>query len=138
MQRCIDLASKGLGHVAPNPMVGCVIVEADQVIGEGYHEHYGGVHAEPNAVNSVKNQELLKRATLYVSLEPCSHFGKTPPCTDLIVNKQIPNVVIGALDTNPLVNGRGIAVLRNAGVQVTTGILGKECRELNKRFFTYH
>lgn len=138
MFKCLDLAVKGLGLVAPNPMVGCVIVCENKIIGEGYHQAFGQAHAEVNAINSVSNQELLKKATLYVNLEPCSHFGKTPPCADLIIEKKIPNVVIGVKDTNPIVGGAGIAKLRKAGVFVKTGVLEKECHELNKRFFTFH
>lgn len=138
MKRCLELAAKGLGHVAPNPMVGCVIAHNDKVIGEGYHQHYGAVHAEVNAINSVKDQELLNTSTLYVSLEPCSHHGKTPPCVDLIIQKKIPHVVIGSVDSNPLVSGKGIEKLKSAGIKVEYGVLEKECRELNKRFYTFH
>ena len=136
--RCLDLAAKGLGNVAPNPMVGCVIVLDDKIIGEGYHQQYGEAHAEVNAIDSIENKELLKKATLYVNLEPCAHFGKTPPCADLIIQHQIPFVVIGAIDSNEKVSGKGIEKLKNAGVDVTSGILQKECKQLNKRFFTYH
>jgi len=138
MQRCLELALKGLGHVAPNPMVGCVIVHKDLVIGEGYHQKYGEAHAEVNAIASVANKDLLKESTIYVSLEPCSHHGKTPPCSDLLIEHKVKRVVVGCLDTNPLVAGKGIAKLRNAGVGVVTGILEKQARDLNKRFFTYH
>lgn len=137
MHRCLELAVKGLGKVAPNPMVGCVIVCDDDIIAEGYHEFYGGAHAEPNAIKQV-NDELLKKCTLYVSLEPCSHYGKTPPCADLIISKGIKKVVVGNLDSNPLVAGRGIQKLKDAGVEVEYGVLDKECRVLNKRFFTFH
>ncbi|MDD3079611.1 MAG: bifunctional diaminohydroxyphosphoribosylaminopyrimidine deaminase/5-amino-6-(5-phosphoribosylamino)uracil reductase RibD [Paludibacter sp.] len=137
MQRCLQLASMGVGYVSSNPMVGAVLVVGDEIIGEGYHKKYGHPHAEPNAINSVKNKELLKTATLYVSLEPCSHYGKTPPCANLIVASGIPRVVIGTLDPNPKVSGRGIEILKAAGIQVKTGVLEKECRELNKRFFIY-
>lgn len=137
MKRALELASKGLGHVAPNPMVGCVIVYNNQIISEGYHEQYGSAHAEPNAIKKVSD-ELLKESTLYVTLEPCSHFGKTPPCADLIISKGIKKVVVGNLDTNPLVSGKGIQKLKNAGIEVEHGILDKECRALNKRFFTFH
>lgn len=138
MARCLELARKGAGNVSPNPMVGSVIVYNDQIIGEGYHEKYGEAHAEVNAVASVKNKELLKESTMYVTLEPCSHYGKTPPCSDLIIEKQIPRVVIGTVDPFAKVAGRGIEKLKKAGIDVTLDILGEECRELNKRFFTFH
>ncbi|MBI3518333.1 MAG: bifunctional diaminohydroxyphosphoribosylaminopyrimidine deaminase/5-amino-6-(5-phosphoribosylamino)uracil reductase RibD [Bacteroidetes bacterium] len=137
MQRCLDLAAKGLGKVAPNPMVGCVIVCDDQIVAEGYHEGFGGPHAEPNAIKQVSD-ELLKKCTLYVNLEPCSHHGKTPPCADLIISKGIQKVIVGNLDTNPLVSGKGIQKLKDAGIEVEHGVLDKECRALNKRFFTFH
>jgi len=124
--------------VSPNPMVGCVIVHSDCIIGEGYHEKYGEAHAEVNAVKSVKNNELLKESTLYVSLEPCAHYGLTPPCSDLIVEKKIPNVVIGTIDSFAKVAGKGIERMIKAGINVKVGILEKESRELNKRFFTFH
>ncbi len=138
MQRCLQLAANGLGNVAPNPMVGSVIVYNDKIISEGFHARYGEAHAEVNAINSVKDKALLKDATLYVSLEPCSHHGKTPPCADLIIESGIKNVVIACSDTNPLVGGKGIEKLKRAGVEVISGILEKEARELNKRFFTFH
>ncbi len=138
MQRCLQLALKGLGNVSPNPMVGCVIVHDDKIIGEGYHEKYGEAHAEVNAINSVQDKSLLKSSTLYVSLEPCNHIGKTPPCADLILKYEIPNVVIGIQDPFEKVNGSGIKKLMDAGVNVTSGVLEKECREINKRFFTFH
>ncbi|MCO5260479.1 MAG: bifunctional diaminohydroxyphosphoribosylaminopyrimidine deaminase/5-amino-6-(5-phosphoribosylamino)uracil reductase RibD [Crocinitomicaceae bacterium] len=138
IQRCIDLALKGKGNVAPNPMVGAVIVYNDEIIGEGYHQKYGEAHAEVNAVNSVKNKGLLCESTIYVSLEPCSHYGKTSPCSDLLVASQFKRVVIGSVDSNSKVAGKGIEKLRNAGIAVTVGVLEKECRELNKRFFTFH
>ena len=137
MYRCLELAAKGLGHVSPNPMVGCVIVLNEKIIGEGYHEHYGYGHAEPNAIAQVSD-DLLAKSTLYVTLEPCSHYGKTPPCADLITSKGIKKVVVGNLDSNPLVAGKGIKKLKDAGIDVEYGILDKECRELNKRFFTFH
>lgn len=136
MQRCLLLASLGRGHVSPNPMVGAVIVYRDRIIGEGYHVRCGEAHAEVNAVRSVRNKEWLKESTLYVSLEPCSHYGKTPPCARLIIEMQIPRVVIGAPDPFEKVSGRGIALLRNAGVEVTVGVLEKECRRLNRFFMT--
>lgn len=137
MQRCLDLAVKGLGQVASNPMVGCVIVCDDKIISEGYHQFYGGLHAEPNALKDI-DSDTLKKSILYVNLEPCSHYGKTPPCADLIISKGIKKVVIGNLDSNPLVAGKGVQKLKNAGIEVEYGILNEECRELNKRFFTFH
>jgi diaminohydroxyphosphoribosylaminopyrimidine deaminase/5-amino-6-(5-phosphoribosylamino)uracil reductase len=138
MKRCLELAAKGLGSVAPNPMVGSVIVYNDKIIGEGYHQQFGQAHAEVNAINSVENKELLKNATLYVNLEPCSHFGKTPPCADLIIEYKIPYVVIGSIDSNSMVCGKGIEKLAKAGIDVKVGILEDECKKLNKRFFIYH
>lgn len=137
MQRALDLAQKGSGKVSPNPMVGCVIVCNDVVIGEGYHEQYGGLHAEPNAVNNVVDKERIKQSTVYVTLEPCAHFGKTPPCADLLVAYSPKRVVICNHDPNPLVAGKGIEKLRNAGVEVETGVLSEKGRNLNKRFFTF-
>ncbi|PBJ14608.1 bifunctional diaminohydroxyphosphoribosylaminopyrimidine deaminase/5-amino-6-(5-phosphoribosylamino)uracil reductase RibD [Flavobacterium sp. ACN6] len=138
IKRCIELAQNGLGTTYPNPMVGSVIVYEDQIIGEGWHKKAGEPHAEVNAVKSVKDKSLLKKATIYVSLEPCSHFGKTPPCCDLIIANEIPNVVVGTVDPNEKVAGRGILKLIEAGANVTVGVLEKECNELNKRFFTFH
>lgn len=138
MLHCLQLAQKGLGNVAPNPMVGCVIVHKGGIIGEGYHQTYGQAHAEVNAINSVKDKNLLSQSTLYVNLEPCSHYGKTAPCSDLIIEHKIKRVVIGCLDTNPLVTGKGIEKLRNAGIEVVIDVLKDECRNLNKRFFTFH
>ena len=138
IKRCIELAKNGFGTTYPNPMVGSVIVYNDQIIGEGWHKKAGEPHAEVNAVRSVKDKSLLKKATIYVSLEPCSHFGKTPPCCDLIIANEIPNVVVGTVDPNEKVAGNGIKKLIAAGVNVTVGILEKECYELNKRFFTFH
>jgi len=138
MQFCIDLALKGFPLAMPNPMVGCVIVNKDKIIGQGFHQEYGTHHAEVNAINSVKNPELLKESTLYVSLEPCAHFGKTPPCADLIIQHEIPRVVIGSLDTFSEVNGKGIKRLKEAGIEVVTSVMEKECREINSRFFTFH
>jgi len=137
MARCLQLAEIAGGRVAPNPMVGAVLVVDSEIIGEGYHRHFGEDHAEPNAIRSVKDPELLKRATMYVSLEPCSYYGKTPPCADLIVSSGIPRVVIGTLDPNPKVSGRGVEILRKAGVEVMVGVLEDECREVNKRFFIF-
>ena len=138
MLRALELARCGVGKVSPNPMVGAVIVVDGEVIGEGYHQKYGEAHAEVNAINSVEDKELLKRATMYVTLEPCSHWGKTPPCADLIVEMGIPRVVVGSIDYNEKVCGQGIAKMRQAGVDVTVGELEQECMELNKRFFTSH
>lgn len=138
IKRCIELAKNGFGTTYPNPMVGSVIVYNDQIIGEGWHKKAGEPHAEVNAVRSVKDKSLLKKATIYVSLEPCSHFGKTPPCCDLIIANEIPNVVVGTVDPNEKVAGNGIKKLMAAGANVTVGVLEKECHELNKRFFTFH
>jgi len=137
MQRALDLASLGLGTVSPNPMVGSVVVHEGKIIGEGWHKKYGEAHAEVNAVESVENKSLLKESTVYVNLEPCSHFGKTPPCADMLISKQVKKVVVANLDSNPLVAGNGIKKLRAEGIEVITGILEKQGKELNKRFFTY-
>ena len=137
MNRCLQLASFGAGYVSPNPMVGAVLVCDGKIIGEGYHQKYGKAHAEPNVIQAVEDKTLLKKATLYVNLEPCAHFGKTPPCANLIVECGIPCVVIGTLDPNPQVVGRGVEILKKAGVEVRVGVLEEECRALNKRFFTY-
>ncbi len=138
IKRCIELAKNGLGTTYPNPLVGCVIIFENTIIGEGWHKKSGASHAEVIAIESVKNKELLSSSTLYVSLEPCSHFGKTPPCADLILKYKIPNVVIGTVDPNSKVAGKGIQKLKDSGVNVTFGILEKEGNELNKRFFTFH
>ncbi len=138
MARCIELAKKGAGEVSPNPMVGCVIVYNNTIIGEGFHMKYGGAHAEVNAVNSLDNKQLLQECTLYVSLEPCAHYGLTPPCSDLIIEMKIPRVVIGTLDSNVKVAGKGIERMVRARIDVQVGILEKECRDLNRRFFTFH
>jgi len=135
MLRCLELAKRGLGNVAPNPMVGCVIVHNGNIIGEGFHQKYGEAHAEVNAINSVKNKELLSEATVYVNLEPCSHHGKTPPCADLLIKHKIKEIFIANTDPNPLVAGKGIAKLKNAGISVSVGILDAEAKILNKRFF---
>lgn len=137
MARCIELAQKGKGFTAPNPMVGAVIVHKGRIIGEGFHRRLGEPHAEVNAIASVRDESLLKDSTLYVNLEPCSHYGKTPPCAELIISKQIARVVVGCLDPFPEVSGRGVRMLLKAGVEVTTGILEAECRELNKAFMTF-
>ena len=136
MSRCIELAKLGAGNVSTNPMVGAVVVHDGKIIGEGYHRKCGEAHAEVNAINSVKNQELLKESEIYVSLEPCAHFGKTPPCADLIIEKKIKKVYVGCLDPFSKVDGKGIQKLRAAGVEVVVGLLEKECQELNRRFFT--
>lgn len=138
MHRCIQLARNGLCGAAPNPMVGAVIVCDGKIIGEGYHAKCGEAHAEVNAIRSVKNQELLNRSTIYVSLEPCAHYGKTPPCADLIVEKQLKRVVVGCQDPFAKVDGKGIEKLCQAGIEVTVGVLEKECLELIERFVTYH
>lgn len=135
MQRCIRLAEKAKGFAAPNPMVGAVIVHNNRIIGEGYHRYYGGGHAEVNAIESVKDKYLLQNSTMYVSLEPCSHYGKTPPCAQLILETHIPCVVIGTLDPFPSVAGRGLAMLNKGGVETRVGILKEECEELNNAFF---
>lgn len=138
LSRCIQLAKNGLGSTYPNPLVGSVIVHNGKIIGEGWHRKAGEPHAEVHAVNSVKDKSLLKESTIYVSLEPCSHFGKTPPCCDLIIAHKIPKVVIGTIDPFSKVAGTGIQRLRENGCEVTVGVLEKECLELNKRFFTFH
>ncbi len=138
MQRCIDLARLGQLHVAPNPMVGAVIVHNNKIIGEGFHQRYGEAHAEVNAIRSVKHPELLSESTIYVSLEPCAHHGKTPPCSDLIVENKLKRVVIGCKDSFSKVSGKGIDKLKKAGIDVEVGVLEAECRDLNKRFFTFH
>ena len=136
--RCIQLAKNACCNAAPNPMVGAVIVHNGIIIGEGYHIRCGEPHAEVNAIRSVKNENLLKEATIYVSLEPCSHYGKTPPCADLIIEKGIPEVVIGCMDPFSMVAGRGIKKLRNAGIKVKVGVLEKECQQLIRRFITFN
>jgi diaminohydroxyphosphoribosylaminopyrimidine deaminase/5-amino-6-(5-phosphoribosylamino)uracil reductase len=136
MQRCLQIAKNGIGFTRPNPSVGAVIVLNDQIIGEGFTSGYGGNHAEVNAINSVDDKSVLNLSTIYVTLEPCSHFGKTPPCADLIVKHQFENVVIGCVDSNDLVSGKGIERLKNAGINVIVGVLENECRNHHKRFFT--
>ncbi len=138
MRRCHTLATLGSGHVAPNPLVGCVIVKNGAIIGEGYHRKYGGPHAEVDAIMSVKNRSQLKGATLYVNLEPCNHHGKTPPCTESIIDAGISEVIIGNVDPNPIVSGSGIAFLKSKGLNVFTGVLEQDGLFLNRRFFTYH
>jgi len=140
MHRCIELAKPGSGYVAPNPMVGAVLVFEGKIIGEGFHQQFGGPHAEVNCLNSVADidKDKISRSVLYVSLEPCSHFGKTPPCTDLIIASKIPEAVIGCRDPFKEVDGKGVEKLKAAGVNVTYGILEKQCQQLNKRFFNFH
>tara|TARA_R110002050_G_scaffold114994_4_gene230904 strand:- start:864 stop:1868 length:1005 start_codon:yes stop_codon:yes gene_type:complete len=138
IKRCLQIAKNGLGSTRPNPMVGAVIVHNNLIIAEGFTSAYGGNHAEVNAINAVKDKSILTECTLYVTLEPCSHFGKTPPCSDLIVRHKIQNVVIGCIDDNPEVAGKGIAKLRASGCNVTVGILEAECKAHHKRFFTFH
>lgn len=141
MQRCIRLALHGAGRVAPNPLVGAVLVHEDRIIGEGWHRQYGQAHAEVNCIRDAMkngNAAFIPQSTLYVSLEPCAHHGKTPPCTDLIIANRVPNVVIGCRDPFPAVNGKGIEKLEAAGVKVITAVLEQECRELNRRFLTFH
>ena len=138
MQRAIDLAQLGAGNVAPNPMVGAVIVHEGKIIGEGYHQKYGEPHAEVNAVNSVKDKSLLPHSTIYVTLEPCAHYGKTPPCALLIVKHNFKEVIIGCRDSYEEVDGKGVQLIEEAGIKVKIGVLKKDCLELNKRFFTFH
>lgn len=140
MHRCLELAKSAAGSVAPNPMVGAVLVYKDRIIGEGFHQHYGGPHAEVNCINDVKydNKSFISESTLYVSLEPCAHFGKTPPCTNLIIKNKIPKVVIGCRDPFKDVDGKGIEKLKVAGIDVTIGVMEKESKELNKRFFVFN
>ncbi len=138
MRRCIQLAKCGEAGAPPNPMVGAVIVCDGRIIGEGFHRRCGGPHAEVNAINCVQDKHLLCRSTIYVSLEPCAHYGKTPPCADLIIKSGIPRVIIGCTDPFAKVNGLGIKKLQDAGCEVQVGVLEEECRELNRRFFTFH
>lgn len=138
MQRCLDIAKLGDRRVAPNPMVGCVIVNKGKIIGEGYHQIYGGPHAEVNAIRSVTDKSSLKSSTLYVNLEPCAHYGKTPPCANLIIENGIRHVVIGTIDPYAEVAGKGIEKMEKAGIKVEVDILSQSCLELNRRFFTFH
>jgi diaminohydroxyphosphoribosylaminopyrimidine deaminase/5-amino-6-(5-phosphoribosylamino)uracil reductase len=138
MQKCLELACKGIGNVSTNPMVGSIIVCNNEIIGEGYHQQYGSAHAEVNAIASVQDKSLLRKSTLYVNLEPCTHFGKTPPCSDLIIDQKIQKVVIGCKDAFSKVSGKGIEKMQNARIEVVVGVLEKESRELNKRFFSFH
>jgi diaminohydroxyphosphoribosylaminopyrimidine deaminase / 5-amino-6-(5-phosphoribosylamino)uracil reductase len=137
IRRCLQLAVNGKATCSPNPMVGAIVVYDGRIIGEGWHRKAGEPHAEPNAIRSVRDQSLLRKSTLYVSLEPCSHYGKTPPCVELIIRKGIPRVVIGSLDPFPLVSGRGVRKLQEAGVEVTVGVEAEACKALNKSFFTF-
>jgi len=138
MQRCVDLAYLGQGNVSPNPMVGCVIVKDGLVIGEGYHSEYGGKHAEIKGIESVIDQKEIENSTVYISLEPCVHHGKTPPCVAELISRKIKTAVIGSRDSNPIVGGKGIESLKRAGIEVIENVLEEECRKLNKRFFTFH
>jgi diaminohydroxyphosphoribosylaminopyrimidine deaminase / 5-amino-6-(5-phosphoribosylamino)uracil reductase len=138
MSRCLDLAIRAEGMTYPNPMVGSVIVHKGVIIGEGYHLKAGMPHAEVNAINSVSDKSLLRKSTLYVSLEPCSHSGKTPPCSEFIISNGIPKVVVGTIDTSDKVSGKGISYLKNAGCSVISGIIEEECRKINRRFFSFH
>ncbi|HUW91992.1 MAG TPA: bifunctional diaminohydroxyphosphoribosylaminopyrimidine deaminase/5-amino-6-(5-phosphoribosylamino)uracil reductase RibD [Bacteroidales bacterium] len=138
MTRCLELAARAEGYTSPNPMVGAVVVHDEMIIGEGFHLRAGEPHAEVNAINSVTDKELLKHSTLYVTLEPCSHHGRTPPCADLIISCGIPRVAVGTTDTSAKVEGRGIEKMRQAGIEVITGIEETKCREINKRFFTWN
>ncbi|SMC86927.1 bifunctional diaminohydroxyphosphoribosylaminopyrimidine deaminase/5-amino-6-(5-phosphoribosylamino)uracil reductase RibD [Chryseobacterium sp. YR221] len=138
IKRCIELAQKALGKTYPNPLVGSVIVHNGEIIGEGYHHKAGENHAEINAINAVKNKDLIPESTIYVSLEPCAHYGKTPPCALKIKELGFKKVVIGAMDSHDKVNGKGKKIIQDAGIEAVSGILEKECIDLNKRFFTYH
>lgn len=138
IKRCLELAKLGKGKVAPNPLVGAIIVYDGEIIGEGYHQIYGGAHAEVNAIQNVKDKSLLSKSTLYVNLEPCNHYGKTPPCSLLIVEHKIPKVVVGCIDSFSEVSGKGIETLKNNGIEVVAGVLEEESRFLNRRFFTFH
>ena len=135
MRQVFALAKKGEGKVAPNPMVGCVIVKNGELIGQGWHQEYGKAHAERNAVDNISDKSLIKNSIVYVNLEPCSHFGKTPPCCDLLIEYEVSKVVIANVDPNPLVNGRGIKRMQSAGIEVVTGVLEQEARILNHFFF---
>ncbi len=138
IKRCLQIAKNGLGITRPNPMVGAVVVFNDKIIGEGFTSIYGSNHAEVNAINSVIDKSLLTKSTIYVTLEPCSHFGKTPPCSDLIIKHKIPDVVIGCIDDNPEVSGKGVAKLKASGCKVTVGVLEEDCKDHHKRFFAFY
>lgn len=137
MRRCLELAALGLGKTYPNPMVGSVIVHQGEIIGEGWHQKAGDTHAEVNAVESVKDKSLLKESTLYVNLEPCAHYGKTPPCAELIIKHEIPHVVVGCIDSFSEVSGKGVEMMRQAGIKVDVGVLEEDCKKSHKRFFTF-
>lgn len=137
MRRALELAMLGHGHVSPNPLVGCVIVHDGMIVGEGWHKQYGGPHAEVNAIDSIADKSVLSECTVYVTLEPCSHYGKTPPCADLLIQHRVRKVVVANIDSNPLVGGTGLGKLRKAGIEVISGVLDAQGRELNKRFFTF-
>ena len=137
MRRVLELAEQGKDQVAPNPMVGCIIVKDDSIIGEGWHQEYGKAHAERNAIDSVKDPSQIPGSTVYVNLEPCSHFGKTPPCSDILIRNKVKRVVISNIDPNPLVDGGGIKKLQEAGIEVNVGILKEESEALNRAFFQY-
>lgn len=138
MMRCLELANRGLGYVNPNPLVGCVIVNNNQIISEGWHKGYGQNHAERMAILQLENKTILSESTIYVNLEPCSHYGKTPPCANLLIKHKVKRVVIGMVDPNPLVSGKGIQLLRDNGIEVIENVLNKECLALNKYFVTFH
>ena len=138
MKRCLFLAKKGIGYTSPNPLVGCVIVYNNKIIGEGWHKSYGSSHAEVNAINSINDTSLLSKSTIYVNLEPCNHYGKTPPCSDLIIKYKIPKLVIGVKDPNNKVDGKGIEKLKEHGCKIKINVLKKDCIKINKRFFTFH
>jgi len=137
IKRCFQLALHGLGNVAPNPMVGCVIVKNGKIIGEGFHKKYGNSHAEVNAIRSIRNKSEIENSEVYINLEPCSHYGKTPPCADKLISHKVRRVIISNTDPNPIVNGKGVEKLINAGIEVITNVLKNEGRVLNKRFFTF-
>jgi len=136
--RCINLAYQGLGSVAPNPMVGALLIANDKIIGEGFHSHYGGAHAEVEAVSHIRNEDQIQNSTLLVNLEPCSHYGKTPPCSRMIIDRQIKKVIIGEIDPFPKVAGKGVKMLQKANVEVSFGLRRAESRFINRRFFTFH
>ncbi|MBQ2163097.1 MAG: bifunctional diaminohydroxyphosphoribosylaminopyrimidine deaminase/5-amino-6-(5-phosphoribosylamino)uracil reductase RibD [Muribaculaceae bacterium] len=138
MSRALQLARQGAGHTSPNPMVGAVVVCDGMIVGEGFHRRCGQAHAEVNAIASVNDQSVLHESTIYVTLEPCSHYGKTPPCANLLIEKGVKRVVVGCLDPFEKVSGRGVEMLREAGINVTVGVLENECKALNERFFTAH
>jgi diaminohydroxyphosphoribosylaminopyrimidine deaminase/5-amino-6-(5-phosphoribosylamino)uracil reductase len=138
MKRALELAQFGLGDVSPNPLVGCVVVHQNNIIGEGYHQKYGQSHAEVNAIHSVENKNLLSNSEVYVTLEPCNHYGKTPPCTELLIKSGVRKVIVCNLDPNPLVAGKGVERLKSVGIEVELGVLAQEGNFVNRRFFTFH